>query len=84
MGQAWTMWLVTRGQWRVGGRLSVCRPRAVLPDLGLRPALEQAANAKAICATCRVRRECPAFALRTGQNHGIWAERPSASALPCG
>ncbi|HEV3067797.1 MAG TPA: WhiB family transcriptional regulator [Streptosporangiaceae bacterium] len=34
--------------------------------------MEQAAEAKAICATCRVRRECLAFALRTGQIHGIW------------
>jgi WhiB family redox-sensing transcriptional regulator len=32
----------------------------------------QAAKAKAICATCRVRRECLAFALQTGQVHGIW------------
>lgn len=35
-------------------------------------ALEQVAEAKAICARCPVRRQCLAFALRTRQAHGIW------------
>lgn len=35
-------------------------------------ALKQAAEAKAICAGCRVGRECLAFALRTHQMHGVW------------
>ena len=34
--------------------------------------LEQIARAKAVCAGCPVRRQCLAFALRTGQVHGIW------------
>ena len=33
---------------------------------------DQAAEAKAVCAGCLVRRECLAFALRTRQVHGIW------------
>jgi len=45
-----------------------------------------AAEAKAICAICRVRRECLTFALRTGQHHGIWGgttedERAAASRM---
>lgn len=28
--------------------------------------------AKALCASCDVRPECLAFALRTGQEHGVW------------
>lgn len=33
---------------------------------------EQAAEAMAICARCRVGRECLAFALATHQMHGVW------------
>ena len=36
------------------------------------PARDQTAKAQAICATCQVRLECLAFALRTGQVHGVW------------
>jgi WhiB family redox-sensing transcriptional regulator len=36
------------------------------------PAQEQTAKVKAICSACRVRRECLAFALRTGQIYGVW------------
>jgi WhiB family redox-sensing transcriptional regulator len=42
----------------------------LVSDFGM--ALEQVAEAKAICAGCSVRRECLAFALRTHQIHGIW------------
>lgn len=37
------------------------------------PAVWQVSQAKAICAGCPVREECLSFALRTGQDHGIWA-----------
>jgi WhiB family redox-sensing transcriptional regulator len=70
--EPWTPRLVTRGQWR---RAAACRsadPDLFFPISDSGPALEQAAKAKAICATCRVRRECLAFALRTGQVYGIW------------
>jgi len=36
------------------------------------PAAWQVGQAKAICAGCPVREECRSFALRTGQDHGIW------------
>lgn len=32
----------------------------------------KAADAKRICAACPVREQCLAFALRTGERHGIW------------
>lgn len=32
--------------------------------------------AKAICGLCQVRTDCLAFALRTGEQHGIWGGLP--------
>ena len=71
-GEAWTTWLVTRGQWRSVAACLSADPELFFPISDSGPAAEQAVKAKAICATCRVRRECLAFALRTGQVHGIW------------
>ncbi len=71
-GEASTTWLVTRGQWRSVAACRSADPDLFFPISDSGPALEQVAKAKAICATCRVRRECLAFALRTGQIHGIW------------
>lgn len=36
------------------------------------PAIWQASRAKAVCHRCPVVEECLDFALRTGQDHGIW------------
>jgi Transcription factor WhiB len=36
------------------------------------PSLDQVTQAKAICAGRPVRRHCPAFALDTRQDHGVW------------
>jgi WhiB family transcriptional regulator, redox-sensing transcriptional regulator len=33
-------------------------------------------EAIAICATCPVRDDCPTFAVRTGQQYGIWGGQP--------
>jgi WhiB family redox-sensing transcriptional regulator len=66
---------------------AACRsadPDLFFPISDSGPAREQTAQAKAICATCRVRRECLAFALRTGQIHGVWGgttERERAGVL---
>ncbi len=67
VGEAWTTWLVTRGQWRSVAACRSADPDLFFPISDSGPALEQAVEAKAICATCRVRRECLAFALRTEQ-----------------
>ena len=72
VGEAWTTWLVTRGQWRSVAACRSADPDLFFPISASGPALEQVVEAKAICAGCRVRRECLAFALRTEQVHGIW------------
>ena len=70
--EPWTPPLITRGQWRSAAACRSADPDLFFPISDSGPAVEQAVTAKAICATCRVRRECLAFALRTGQIHGIW------------
>lgn len=72
VGEAWTTCLVTRGQWRSVAACRSADPDLFFPISESGPAAEQAMKAKAICAACQVRRECLAFALRTGQVHGIW------------
>jgi WhiB family transcriptional regulator, redox-sensing transcriptional regulator len=70
--ESWTTGHVSHGQWRSAAACRSADPDLFFPISDSGPALEQAAEAKAICATCRVRPECLAFALRTGQLHGIW------------
>jgi WhiB family transcriptional regulator, redox-sensing transcriptional regulator len=64
--------LITCGQWRSAAACRSADPDLFFPISESGPGLKQAAGAQAICATCRVRRECLAFALQTGQVHGIW------------
>ncbi len=71
-GEPWTPRLITHGQWRSAAACRSAEPDLFFSISDSGPAREQAATAKAICATCRVRRECLAFALRTGQTYGIW------------
>jgi WhiB family redox-sensing transcriptional regulator len=47
-------------------------PELFFPVSATGKSLEQATEAKRICAGCRVQRECLSFALRTLQAHGIW------------
>ena len=64
--------LTGREHWR---RAAACRsadPELFFPVPDSGPSLTQAAEAKAICAGCPVRRQCLSFALRTRQVHGIW------------
>lgn len=70
--ESWTTRLVTHGQWRSAAACRSADPELFFPVSASGPAREQAAAAKAICAACRVRRECLAFAVRTGQLHGVW------------
>jgi WhiB family transcriptional regulator, redox-sensing transcriptional regulator len=64
--------LITTGHWRSAAACLSADPELFFPISYSGPALEQVAEAKAICAACPVRRECLAFALHTGQAHGIW------------
>ena len=70
--ESWTPRFVTHGQWRSAAACRSADPDLFFPISASGPGRDQAAEAKAICAACRVRRECLAFALRTGQLHGIW------------
>jgi WhiB family redox-sensing transcriptional regulator len=72
VGEAWTLRRITRGQWQSVAACRSAEPDLFFPISDSGPAREQAAKAKAICATCEVQRECLAFALRTGQIYGIW------------
>src|SRR5258707_15895370 len=69
---SWVPRLITGGQWSSAAACRSADPEMFFPISDSGPAREQTAQAKAICATCRVRRECLAFALRTGQMYGIW------------
>jgi WhiB family redox-sensing transcriptional regulator len=63
-------WLATGPSWRS----AACRsadPELFFPLSESGEALEQIAEAKAICTGCPVRRQCLEFALRT-RPHGIW------------
>jgi WhiB family redox-sensing transcriptional regulator len=44
---------------------------------------ELQAEAIAICETCPVRDDCLTFAVRTGQQYGIWGGQPQASKTHC-
>jgi WhiB family redox-sensing transcriptional regulator len=51
--------------------------RAADPDLffpvsAVGPGREEVARAKAVCASCAVRRHCLQYALATRQAHGVW------------
>jgi WhiB family redox-sensing transcriptional regulator len=72
VGEAWTTWLITRGQWRLFAACRSADPDLFFPISDSGPAQDQTAEAQAICAACHVQRECLAFALQTGQIYGIW------------
>jgi WhiB family transcriptional regulator, redox-sensing transcriptional regulator len=55
--------------------LGACRdsdPDLFFPIASSGPALQQIAEAKAVCALCPVRVDCLSYALETGQDAGLW------------
>jgi WhiB family redox-sensing transcriptional regulator len=55
--------------------LSACRetdPELFFPLSAWGPGQAQIGSAKAICARCEVRPDCLRFALRSGQEFGVW------------
>jgi WhiB family redox-sensing transcriptional regulator len=55
--------------------LAACRavdPELFFPVSTSGPALDQVAEAKRVCASCSVRSNCLAWALRAGESAGIW------------
>ncbi len=54
---------------------AVCRdadPELFFPLGNSGPALRQTEEAKAVCRRCPVREQCLAWAVRTGQEVGVW------------
>ena len=47
-------------------------PELFFPVAAHGPGAREIARAKAVCATCRVRRQCLQYALATHQLHGVW------------
>src|SRR6185437_13703260 len=64
--------LIPEDQWRSLAACQSADPDLFFPISSSGQSMAQVAEAKAICAGCRVRRECLAFALRTHQAHGVW------------
>ena len=63
--------LATGTSWRSAASCRSADPELFFPLSESGKALEQIAEAKAICIGCPVRRQCLEFALRT-RPHGIW------------
>jgi WhiB family redox-sensing transcriptional regulator len=64
--------LVLEQHWRLAAACRSAEPDIFFPLSSSGRSLDQIAQAKEICAGCRVRTECLAFALRTNQAHGVW------------
>ncbi|CAN5676479.1 hypothetical protein BH24ACT11_BH24ACT11_20490 [soil metagenome] len=47
-------------------------PELFFPIGNTGPALSQIEEAKAVCRRCTVREQCLAWALESGQDHGVW------------
>ena len=47
-------------------------PELFFPVAARGPGVDEIARAKAVCATCAVRRQCLQYALATHQMHGVW------------
>lgn len=63
---------MARPPWQLLAACQSTDPDLFFPVSFTGRSLEQADEAKAVCARCLVRRQCLSFALRTRQAHGIW------------
>lgn len=59
-------------EWRATAACRDTDPDLFFPVGTTGPAIEQIANAKAVCATCDVVEACLDFALTTNQDSGVW------------
>ncbi len=58
--------------WASRGACQDSDPDLFFPITTSGPALQQIAQAKAVCARCPVRIDCLNYALETGQDAGVW------------
>ena len=63
---------VSDQRWRRRAACQDADPDLFFPIGPAGPALAQVTEAKTICGRCPVREACLSFALRTGQDEGIW------------
>ena len=61
-----------RRDWWRSAACQEADPELFFPVAARGPATGEIARAKAVCATCRVRRQCLQYALATHQMHGVW------------
>jgi WhiB family transcriptional regulator, redox-sensing transcriptional regulator len=61
-----------RADWRGQAACRLADPELFFPVSPGGPSLDRTERARAICATCPVRRECLQFALATRQAYGVW------------
>jgi WhiB family transcriptional regulator, redox-sensing transcriptional regulator len=61
-----------RRDWWRSAACQEADPELFFPVTASGPATGEIARAKAVCATCRVRRQCLQYALATHQLHGVW------------
>ena len=59
-------------EWRVEASCQDTDPDLFFPVGTTGPAIEQIANAKAVCNTCAAKEPCLEFALSTNQDSGVW------------
>ena len=64
--------LDTRASWWSRAACSTADPELFFPISVSGPAVGQVARAKAVCASCQVRRQCLGYALGTTSIQGIW------------
>jgi WhiB family transcriptional regulator, redox-sensing transcriptional regulator len=58
--------------WRAHGACVTADPELFFPISSSGASRPQEERAKAVCASCRVRRECLDYALASHQVHGVW------------
>lgn len=58
--------------WRSKAACLGVDPELFFPIGNTGPAIAQAAEAKAVCATCEVRETCLEWALENNQDSGVW------------
>lgn len=68
--------LITPEPWMQDARCTEVDPEIFFPSKGEGT---KAALARKVCGGCDVAEQCLAFAIRTGQKHGIWGGQSIAS-----
>lgn len=64
--------LDNRAEWWSLAACSTTDPELFFPISPSGPAMRQIAQAKAICARCRIQQECLDYALEAGPIQGVW------------